>query len=171
LIHPEELGTGLQKRFFDVGVVDPLVEDGDQRLPIRRDAPYKRDQVARPHDVHRTTEEVRCKRSADECRVAAIGAAVDSHPLGVGNAFLDGPPYGVHKVVVHPRAPLFVTGVEESLAVAGRASVVDLEACVASVGKPLGLGVVAPQVPRPRATVHVQNHRQVLMSHGGWRNC
>ena len=68
--------------------------------------------------------------------------------LRVGDALLDGPVDGVDQVVVHLQAPLLVAGVEELLAVAGRAAEVDLQHRVAAVGEPLRVGL-KPQVSRP----------------------
>jgi hypothetical protein len=65
----------------------------------------------RADDIHRAPEEVGRERGPDECRVPAIGAAVDRDALGVGHALLDGPPDSVHEVVVHPGGPLLVARV------------------------------------------------------------
>ena len=102
---------------------------------------------------------VRRERGADERGVAAVGAAVDRDPVGVGVALLGDPGDGVEQVVVHARAPLAVAGVQEVLAVARRAAVVHLHAQVAAVGEPLRVGCEAPLVARPRAAVHEEHRR------------
>ena len=83
--------------------------------------------------------------------------------LRVGDLFLDGPVDGVDQVVVHLAGPLLVAGVDEFLAEAGRAAVVDAQHRVAAVGQQLVLGVEAPAVAAPRAAVHDQHHRQRLV--------
>ena len=70
---------------------------------------------------------VRREGDAGQRRVAAVGAAEDGDLLRVGDALLDGPVHGVDQVVVHLQAPLLVAGVQELLAVAGRAAEVDLQ--------------------------------------------
>ena len=79
-------------------------------------------QVGGADDVDRTGEELGRERDAGKARVAAVGAAEDGNLLGVGIALRDGPVTGVDQVVVHGLAPLPVAGVEERLAVAGRAA-------------------------------------------------
>ena len=75
-------------------------------------------------------------------------------------AFLDGPVHSVDQIIVHFAGQFAIGGVEECLAEAGRAAIVDGQHRVAAVGKPLVHAVVAVLVARPRAAVHVQHHRQ-----------
>ena len=72
---------------------------------------------------------------------------------------------GVEQVVVHLAGPLAVGGVDEILAEAGRAAVVDAEHRIAAVGQPLVIRVEAPAIARPRAAVHVEDHRHRLVRH------
>ena len=81
-----------------------------------------------PDDVDRAAEHVGREGGADQGGVAAVGAAVDGDLRPVGAALLDDPVDGVEQVVVHLGAPLLVAGVDEVLAVAGRAPEVDLHA-------------------------------------------
>ena len=67
---------------------------------------------------------------------------------------------GIEQIVVHLGPPLAIAGVDEVLAVAGGSPVVDLDADIAPIGEPLGLGVETPGVPGPRAPVHVQHRRE-----------
>src|ERR1700742_3334535 len=73
-------------------------------------------------------------------RAPAVGAAVDRDLGPVGPALADDVVDRVDQVVVQLGAPLAVAGVDEVLAVAGGAAVVDLDAEVAAVGQPLRLG-------------------------------
>ena len=143
-----------------VGVPDPGVELGDHRRPVRRDRLDEGLEVRRADDVDRAGEDVGGEGGADQGGVAAVGAAEDGDPIGVGVALVDHVLHGVDEVVVHLGAPLAVAGVDEVLAVAGGAPEVDLHAQVAAVGQPLRLGVEPPRVPGPRPAVHVQHGRQ-----------
>src|SRR5918997_1671254 len=120
-IHEEERRAALEEVGFGLRVSYALGKGGYERLPVGRDALYKGDDVRRAHDVHGAPEKVRGERDPGEGRVPAVGAAVDGDPLGVGDTPLDGPPYGVHEVVVHFAAPLPVAGIKEIFAVARRA--------------------------------------------------
>ena len=63
---------------------------------------------------------------------------------------------------MHPAAPFLVAGVQELLAVSGRAPEVHLDAEISTVGEPLSGGVIAPGVASPRPAVDVQHRRQRL---------
>ena len=119
------------------GSPDPALELVQQRHPVRRDRLEQGEQVGRADHVDGAGEHVGREGRSDQGRVAAVGATVDRHLGGVGVALIDHMPDRVHQVVVHPRAPLLVAGVEELLAVSGRAAEVDLNAQVAAVGEPL----------------------------------
>src|SRR5215212_518642 len=125
-VDEEEGGARLEEVLLGLGIADALMEGREERLPVRRDAVYQGDQTRRAHDIDGAAEGVGRERGPDERGVPAVGAAVDSDPLGVGHAPLDGPPDRVHEVVVHPAPPLLVPRVQERLAVPGRAPIVNL---------------------------------------------
>src|SRR5919112_2094063 len=159
-VYEEERGAALQEVLFGFGIADPLVEGREERLPVRRDAVYQGDQARRTHDIDGAPEEVRGERGPRERGVTAVGTTVDGDPLGIGHATLDGPPDRVNQVLVHRAAPLFVSRVQELLAVPRRPPIIDLQTRVPSVCEPLRLGIIAPPVTHPGTTVYVQDHGQ-----------
>src|SRR5216683_3130039 len=136
------------------------MELGDHGCPVRRDRLDEGLQVRRAHDVDGAAEEIRGERGAREGRVAAVRAAVDRYPPGIRPALADGERYGLDEVVLHPAAPLPVAGVDERLAVTGRAAEVDLYAEIAAVSEPSRLRIKTPDVACPRTAVHVEHGRQ-----------
>ena len=78
--------------------------------------------------------------------------------------------YGVEQVVVHLAGPLAVAGVEELLAVAGRAAEVDLKHGVAAVREPLRVAGCSPRRRAPHGPAVDEQHRgQLLGGHAGRR--
>src|SRR5947209_19892748 len=69
------------------------------------------------------------------------------------------PAHAVYQVIVHLPGVLAHGQLPEPAAVAGRASVVDLEDGVAPVGKELDDTIVVPVVAGPVTAVHVEHHR------------
>ena len=102
---------------------------------------------------------------AGQRRVAAVGAAHDADALGIGDALGHQVLHAPGDVVLHLVAPLLVAGVQELLAVAGRAAEVRLQHGVAAVGQELREVVEAPGVARPRPAVRQHDERQVLRRH------
>src|SRR5437016_12045317 len=86
--------------------------------------------------------------------------------LWIGDAFSDQILHAPGYIVLHLVAPLLITGVDEFLAIAGRAAEVWLQHRIAAVGPELGERIVAPTITPPRSTVWENDHRQVL-----WRYC
>src|SRR5262249_49172159 len=64
--------------------------------------------------------------------------------------------------------PLAVAGVQILFAVTRGASIVDLQNRIPAVGEPLRLGVVAPDVARPRAPVNIEDKRHLLALAARW---
>ena len=153
-----ELGLALGR----LRVAHPLVEDDAAGLPVRRDRVEQRDQVRRRHDRDGGAVDVGREGDAGERRVAAVRAAHDADALRVGDALGDQVLHAPGDVVLHLVAPLLVAGVEELLAVAGRAAEVRLQHRVAAIGEELREVVEAPAVARPRAAVRQHDRRQVL---------
>ena len=72
---------------------------------------------------------------------------------------------GVGQVVLHGTdSPFPVSGVEKLLAEACGTPEVHLENRVASVGEPLNVGAVAPDIPSPGAAVNKEDQRQSSLS-------
>src|SRR5437660_10020915 len=82
--------------------------------------------------------------------------------LWIGDAFSDQILHAPGYVVLHLVAPLLITGVDEFLAIAGRAAEVWLQHRIAAVRPELRERIVAPAVARPRSTVRENDYRQVL---------
>ena len=116
-------------------------------------------QVGRSDHVDGAAEGFRRERRAHEGGVTAVRTAVDADPLPIDAAEPNEMVDRVEQVGVHGPAPLLVAGVAEGLAVPGRATEVDLYAGVATVGQPLGFGVVAPGVAAPRPAMDVDDGR------------
>ncbi len=121
---------------------------------------HERDQVHRATDVDPALELVRREAEPHEGGVSAVGSAHDRHAVLVGDLLLDGPRDGVGKVVLHLAAPLAVAGVDELLAEAGGAAVVDAEHRIATVGQPLVDGIKAPRVAPPGTAVDPDDRGQ-----------
>ena len=81
----------------------------------------------RTHDVHTALVQIGREGQAGQTRVAAVGAAIDTHVLRVRYLLVDGPLHGVREVVLHGAdAPLLVSFMQEGLAVARAPSIVHL---------------------------------------------
>ena len=156
-----DLVRGVQRRlpfelrpaFAASRVAHALGKDLADRLPVGRDRFEQRDQVRRADDGDARGVEVGREGDAGQGRVAAVGAAHDADALRVGDAFRDQMLHAPGEVVLHLLAPLVVAGVEELLAVAGRAAEVRLQDGVAAVGEELREPSVAPGVAPPGAAV------------------
>ena len=96
--------------------------------------------------------------------------AEDPHFCWIGNTLLDEKVHAVGEVMLHRTdAPLLVTGVEESLAVPGRAAKVRLQNRVAPVGEELDLRIEAPVVAGPGAAVGIDDDGQAYYYWGQFR--
>src|SRR5439155_13760509 len=124
------------------------------------------DQIRWSNVIDRTGIEIRRKSNARKCRIASIRSAHDADMLWIGDAFSDQILHAPGYIVLHLVAPLLITGVDEFLAIAGRAAEVWLQHRIAAVGPELGERIVAPTITPPRSTVRENDDRQVL-----WRYC
>ena len=79
--------------------------------------------------------------------------------LWIGDAFSDQILHAPGYIVLHLVAPLFVAGVDEFLAIAGRAAEVWLQHRIAAIGPELREGIVAPAVARPGSTMRENDDR------------
>jgi hypothetical protein len=148
-----------------VGVSDAAVQHRQHRRPVVRDRLEEREEVRRAHDVDGAPEDLGREGRSDERGIAAVRPAEDADALAVDPSLVDHVRHRVEQVVVHRAGPLLVARVEEGLAIAGRAAVVDLHADVAAVREPLREIAVAPGVAHPRPAVHEEHRRQVRARH------
>ncbi len=119
-------------------------------LPVGGDGLHEGEQVGDAHVVHGRGVEVRGHGDPGEGGVAAVAAAVDGHPLGIGDALLHQPAHAIRDVILHAAAPLLEAGLPELPAIARGPAEVHLEHRVAAAGQELHLGVEAPDVAVPR---------------------
>src|SRR5262249_15098250 len=144
------------------GVAHSLGEDFAERFPVRRNRFEQRDQVRRADYRNRRRVNVGRERDAGQRRVTAIRPAHNPDALRIGDAFRDQVFDAPRDVVLLLVAPLVVSGVEEFLAVSGRASEIRLQHGVTTVGEELRERVVAPRIAVPRPAVREHDQRQVL---------
>jgi hypothetical protein len=140
------LALELGPAFLGIRVAHTAHEHLADRTPVGRDGIDQRDEVGYADDVDAAGIEVGCEHHAGQRGVAAVGAAHDADPLGVGDALFDQVLHAIGDVVLHGIPPLVVAGVEEGLAETGRAAEVRLQHGVAAVGQKLDLRAVAPGI-------------------------
>ena len=127
------------------------------------------EQVGDTHIVHRSSVQIRRQRDACERRIAAVTGAINSDSFRVGNALGNQPLHAVGDVVLHAQAPLAKAGFPELATIAGGAAKVDLQHGIAAIGEKLHLGVVAPAVTRPGATMRVDDDGQIFCLSAHWQ--
>src|SRR5260370_867259 len=150
-----------QKFFLGFRIAHALVEDGDDGLPVLRDAVNQRNEIAGADNVYRAAEEVGSEGCANQCSIATIGTAENGYFLRIGDALLHGPVDGIYQVIVHLTAPFFIARVHELFAIDRRAALIDLQTGVAAIGEPLRVGTIAPTISGPGTAMHIQHHWQV----------
>src|SRR5450631_1197409 len=122
----------------------------------------KRHQITGADNIDRTTEKIGREGGTDKNCITAIRAAIDRDSLGIGGTLRNSPLDRINQIVMHIAPPLVITSIEKVFAVASRATKIYLQAGIATIRKPLCLGVISPPITRPRPTMHVQHHWQVF---------
>ena len=155
---PIELGLAVRRG----RIAHALIEELAARFPVRRDRLQQSVQVRRPNIVNGGGVKVRREGHAGERRITAVRSAHDADTLWIGDALGDQILDAPGNVVLHLVTPLFVAGVDELLAIAGRAAKIRLEHGVTTIGPELSERVVPPQVARPRPAMGKRNQRKIF---------
>src|SRR5260370_35518641 len=134
------------------------MEDLHEWGPVGRYGPDKGDEITRADNINGTAEQIRREcRSNQRCETT-IGTAVNRPFLRIGYTLINRPMNAIHEVIVHFPAPLLVASIQKFFAVTAKATLINLQAGIATVGKPLCLGIVPPGASCPRAAVNIEHH-------------
>src|SRR5260370_24435041 len=115
------------------------MEDLHEWGPVGRYGPDKGDEITRADNINGTAEQIRREcRSNQRCETT-IGTAVNRHFLRIGYTLINRPMNAIHEVIVHFPAPLLVACLQNFFALTATSTVIDLQAGIPTVGKPLSL--------------------------------
>ena len=131
---------------FGVGIAEPIFPDAEPRSPIGRYRRHEGDEIGDAEDIDDAGEHFRRLGGRRQRGIAAIASTEEPDTLGIGDALRDCPIDRIDQIVMHPPAPFAVGGLDERLAEAGRAPVVDAQHRVTAIGEPLMDRIEPPDI-------------------------
>src|SRR6185312_5042430 len=123
------------------------------------------DQVRGSKQINSGSIQIRGKCHARECCISAVRTAEDADALGISDTLCNQVLCSPGHVILHLASPFLVSAVNKFLAVSGGAAEIHAQDRVTPVSEKLRIGIEAPNIPAPGATMGENNGGKILGRH------